>query len=138
MGIEENKEVVRRIVEEAYNNGDFTVLDECTADNFIFHTAGQTFDSDFIKQSPRILRSAFPDLHLTIDEIVAVGDTVAYRYTTQGTHKGEYMGIAPTGKQIQFDSAAFIRFANGKQVEGWSYINPLVLFQQLGVSPPTR
>ncbi len=136
MGIEENKEVVRRIVEEAYNNGDFTVLDEYTADNFIFHMAGQTFGSDFIKQSPRMLRSAFPDLNMKIDYMVVEGDMVAYLYSYQGTHKGEYMGIAPTDKQISIEAAAFTRFADGKQVEGWAFANPLILFQQLGVRPP--
>jgi predicted ester cyclase len=136
MGIEENKEVVGRIVEETYNTGDLTVMNECTADNFQLHAGGRILGPEFAKQGPTGLRSAFPDLYMKIGHIVAEGDMVAYLFTYQGTHKGEYIGIEPTGKQISIEAAAFTRFVNGKQVEGWSFANPLVLFQQLGVSPP--
>jgi len=137
MSVEENKAVVRRLIEEAYNKGNLAVIDEYTSADFIFRSGQQEAKGpEAIMQLVTTLRSAFPDIHMTIDDIVAEGDMVAHRFTYQGTFTGELAGIAPTGKQFKITMAGFTRFAGGKQVEGWAYGDSSTLYQQLGVSPP--
>lgn len=76
MGVEENKEIVRRIVEEAYNKGNLAVMNECTADNFVFHASGHVLVPEFATQGPTSLRSVFLDFFMKIDYMVAEGDMV--------------------------------------------------------------
>jgi len=138
MSAEENKAVIRRLIEEAFNKGNMAVVDECTAADFVHHGAALELKGpELIKQLVTILRTAFPDLHFTIDDIVAEGDMVAHRFTYRGTFKGEMSGIAPTGKQFTQTAAAFTRFVGGKQAEAWQYGDSLSFYQQLGVTPPT-
>ncbi len=138
MSVEENKAVVRRHVEELFNKGDLSVADEIISADYVYHSPlGMEFKGpEGVKQMVAMARDAFPDIHFTIDDMVAEGDVVAVRYTYTGTHKGEYMGIAPTGKKINLTTAIFYRFVDGKEVEALSYGDTLALFQQLGVSPP--
>lgn len=79
--------------------------------------------------------SAFPDLHANIDMLVAEGDVVVGRMTTTGTHRGEFMGIAATGKQVSFTETHIVRIANGKAVEHWGNSDDLAMMQQIGVVP---
>ena len=79
--------------------------------------------------------SAFPDLHSTIDQLIAEGDIVAGRMTTTGTHRGEFMGIPPTGKRVTFSEIHIVRIADGKAVEHWGNSDDLGMMQQLGVIP---
>ncbi len=79
--------------------------------------------------------TAFPDLHFTIEDIVAEGDTVVVRSTARGTHQGELMGIPLTGKQVAVSGISITRIANGKAVEEWFNGDDLGLLQQLGVVP---
>jgi steroid delta-isomerase-like uncharacterized protein len=81
-------------------------------------------------------RKALPDIHYTIEDMVAEGDKVAVRYVMTATHKGEFMGIPATGKKIKLTQAFFYRFKDGKEVEALAYMDNLSLFQQLGVKPP--
>ena len=74
---------------------------------------------------------------MTIDDMVAEGDIVVHRFTMTGTHTGDLMGIAPTGKQFKVTMAGFTRLVGGKQVEGWAYGDSNTMYQQLGVTPPT-
>ncbi|MDD1753958.1 MAG: ester cyclase [Methanotrichaceae archaeon] len=82
-----------------------------------------------------MLRNAFPDLHMRIEDIVAEGDMVAVRYTMQGTFKGKLRNMAPTGNQFKMSSALFMRYKDGKAVETRELYDQLTLFQQLGVNP---
>ena len=79
--------------------------------------------------------AAFPDLHHTVEDQVAEGDTVVTRMTLRGTHHGEFRGIAPTGKPIVVSLIGIDRFENGKFAEQWSQLDTLGLLQQLGVIP---
>ena len=79
--------------------------------------------------------SAFPDLHATIDVLVAEGGLVAGRMTTTGTHKGDFLGIAATGKQVKFSEIHIVRIANGKATEHWGNSDDMGMMQQLGVIP---
>lgn len=139
MSTEENKASVRRIIEELWNEGNMAVCDEVLAPNYVFRIPdGQEYKgADGLKQYVTMARTAFPDLHLTIDDMFAEGDKVAIRCTWTGTFKGEMMGIAPTGKQIKMNAAVFCRFEGGKEVEAVELADQLTMFQQLGVSPPT-
>ena len=80
-------------------------------------------------------RMAFPDVHFTIDDLIAEGETVVIRWTVTGTHKGELQGIAPTGKHVTVTGMVMSRFAKGKVEEDWINFDALGLMQQLGVVP---
>lgn len=139
MSIEENKENARRAVEEVLNKGDLSLADELVDANYIGHQSGLP---DFkgpegFRQFMTMMRTAFPDIHLTIEDTVAEGDKVVMRYTGRGTHKGDLMGIAPTGKQITITGMVISRHVGGKQVEAWVAMDQLGMLQQLGVAPPT-
>lgn len=82
-----------------------------------------------------MFRSGFPDIKMTIEEVVAEGDKVVFRVTVHGTHKGEFKGIAPTGKQVTMTGMQIWRIEGGKIVEGWFNRDDLGLMQQLGVIP---
>ncbi len=83
-----------------------------------------------------MFRAAFPDLNITIDDQVSEGDKVVTRYTFRGTHKGDLMGIAPTGKQVTTIGISIERFVDGKVVERWEVFDQLGMMTQLGVVPP--
>ena len=138
MSTEENKAMIRRIYEEAFNKGDLAVADELMATNYVFHgPGGMEFKGpEGFKQFVTMMRTAFPDLHVAIDDLVAEGDRVVHRVTVRGTHKGEMMGIAPTGKQVTITAITISRFAGGKEVESWPSLDQLGMLQQMGVVPP--
>ncbi len=88
-----------------------------------------------MKNLMNMFLAAFPDMQSSIDLLVAEGDIVAGRMTTKGTHKGDLMGIPPTGKQVEFTEIHIVRIANGKAVEHWGNQDDSTLMQQLGVMP---
>ena len=139
MSTEENKAVLRRNCEEAFNKGDLAVADENIANNYVYHGSGglEFKGPEGFKQFITMLRTAFPDLHVTVGDMFAEGDKVAHRLILRGTHKGELMGIAPTGKQVTLSANVISRFAGGKEVEAWSNLDDLGMMQQMGVAPPT-
>ena len=114
MSIEEHKAIIRRFVEEPWNKGNFAVFDEVLAPDYVLHPDG---NRQALESAITQFRTAFPDLHMTVEEMIAEGDKVAYRWTARGTHQGEFEGIAPTGKPIQGAGITILRFANGKIVE---------------------
>jgi len=140
MSVEENKAILRhKHEEELFNKGNLAVADEIISPDYVYHSVvGEIKGPEGVKQMVTTLRAAFPDIHFTIDDMVAEGDDVAVRYTWTGTHRGEYMGIAPTGKQINVKMGCFYRFAGGKEVELVTYVDMLSLFQQLGATPPSQ
>jgi predicted ester cyclase len=89
-----------------------------------------------MKQFFAMAHSAFPDFHSTLEDMFAEGDKVVQRFTARGTHKGEWMGIAPTGKQMTCPGIAIHRITGGKIVEGWTSMDMLGVMVQLGVVPP--
>jgi steroid delta-isomerase-like uncharacterized protein len=138
MSAEENKAKARRVIEEALNKGNMAVLDEILAPNYVYHyLPGDVKGPEGLKQFFTMLRVAFPDINVAIEDMVAEGDMVAYRFILKGTFQGEFMGIPPTGKQIAFPEAHFIRFEGGMEIEETPYANSLTLYRQLGISPPS-
>ena len=134
---EENKTVFRRAYEELLNRGDLSVADELVAPDFINHEAppGRDRGPESMRVLATMLRTAFPDLHFTIEELVAEGDVVAGRLTMSGTHEGPLMGMPPTGRSVQQAHMHFVRFRDGKAVEHWGVRDDLGMMQQMGVIP---
>lgn len=134
---EVNKNITRRYAEELWNQGKASLVAELVAVDIVVHGAGfpdmkgqEAFNSSF-----SLFRQAFPDFHVTIDDMVAEGDKVAFRWTESGTHKGEYAGIAATGKHVRWTGMSVYRIANGKIAEMWVNMDDLGLLRQLGASP---
>jgi steroid delta-isomerase-like uncharacterized protein len=135
---EHNKAIVRRLFTELWNNGNLLVADELFAPNYAHYDPstpdfGRGPDSE--KKRAALYRTAFPDLHLTIEDVIAEGETVMTRWSCRGTHKGDLNGIAPTGKHITITGLTVARVSNGKIVEGYVNWDALGLMQQLGVVP---
>ena len=135
MSTEENKANSRRFVERI-NQGDLTVIDELCAPNHVSHNAqNTTHGPEEYKQSYALLLTAFPDLHFTIEDQLAEGDSVATRFTWSGTHEGAFMGIPPTGKHVTTTGMSISHWVGGKNNEVWINNDSLGLLQQLGVIP---
>jgi steroid delta-isomerase-like uncharacterized protein len=135
---EQNKPVVRRLFEEVWSKGNLQVADELFAPTYAHHDpstpdVGRGPESE--KKRATLYRTAFPDLRLTIEDVIAEGETVMARWSCRGTHKGDLSGIAPTGKQFTISGVSIARLTNGKIVEGWVNWDALGLMQQLGVVP---
>ena len=96
---------------------------------------GRTPDKDGARQLYNVLRTAFPDFHADIHWQLADGDRVTTYKTYHGTHRGEFLGVAPTGRKIQFETVDVMRVCNGKITEHWGVANLLSLMQQLGAWP---
>ena len=136
MPTEENKAVVRRMF-EAYNKHDLAALEDLCAPDYVWHGPAGFGDMDLaaMKQVMPTWFAALPDLHWTVEDLIAEGDKVVSRYTCRGTHQGEFMGIPPTGKTVTVTAIIISRVAGGKCVEDWEEADMLGLFQQLGAIP---
>ena len=136
MSLEENKAIVSHVTEELWNKNNLAVVDELYAPNFISHGLPEVApDREGYKQFVAMGRTALPDFHTTIEDIIAEGDKVVQRFTARGTHKGEYMGIPPTGKQVTITGIAIDRIVGSKIVENWANMDMLGMMV-LGVVPP--
>jgi predicted ester cyclase len=137
MSTEQNKALARRIIEEIISRGNMSVADEVVALDWVGHPTppGLPPGREGLKLMVTMYRSAFPDMKTTIHDIIAEGDKVAVRMTNSGTHKGEFMGIPPTGKSISVAEISILRFAEGKNVEYWGQTDNMGMMQQLGVIP---
>ena len=131
MSAEDNKALARRGFEETMNQRNLAVLDDLHVPDFVFHAASRTIQGrEPFKQFISMFLTAFPDLHVTIEDMIGEGDRVVVRFTYGGTHKGDFMGIPPTGKQVAVTGISIMRVANGKILEEWINSD---LMQQIGV-----
>ena len=139
MSAEENKALVRRFVEEFWNEGNMSAADELMAPDAQIHLpTGEVVNPDEAKSFAATWRESFPDWHSTFEELVAEGDRVAERWTGRGTHRGELQGIPATGKSVEAPGSVFYRIVDGKIVELWGQLDMMSLMQQLGVVPDTE
>lgn len=140
MSKEQNKALLSRVIKEVFNRGNNRLIDDLLAPGFVEHEEpppGIPPGREGVKQIVSLFRSAFPDLKVDIDDTIAEGDKVVVRSTWSGTHKGEFMGIPPTGKSVSFGVIDIVRIAGGKIVEHWGQMDAMRLMQQLGaVSSP--
>jgi steroid delta-isomerase-like uncharacterized protein len=135
----ENKNIatVRKFFEVGPSKGDLGAADALLAPEISLHTPLQTSGPGIEAMNNVIItcRAAFHDLHVTIDDIMANGDMVTARFTTRGIHKGEFMGLPPTGKAITMTGIEIFRINEGKVTELWGEANRMGLMQQLGILP---
>jgi steroid delta-isomerase-like uncharacterized protein/deazaflavin-dependent oxidoreductase (nitroreductase family) len=138
MSTEDNKTLVRRFYGEGVHNP--ALFDELLAPTYVLHFPGSLPISgiEHAKQLMVAYTSAFPDLQLTTEDMIAEGDKVAIRNTWRGTHQGTFQGIPPTGKHVTFTGTDIFRLAGGKIAEQWADLDALGMMQQLGVIPAMR
>jgi steroid delta-isomerase-like uncharacterized protein len=138
MSTEDNKALVRRFYEEGVHHP--ALFDELLAPTYVLHFPGSPPISGIeqAKQLMAVYTSAFPDLQLTTEDMVAERDKVAIHNTWRGTHQGTFQGLPPTGKHVTFTGSDFFRFVGGKIAEQWADLDALGLMQQLGVIPAMR
>ncbi len=137
MSADEDKAIARRFVEEVMNAGNPAAADEFIAPILVVHNPvpGQAPGREGFKQTFARLRDAFPDLHFTIEDLLADGDKVMIRSTYRGTHRGELLGFPATGKPVAVMGIDLLRFADGKIVEHWGTYDQMDMLHQLGVLP---
>ncbi|NTW01686.1 MAG: ester cyclase [Oscillochloris sp.] len=138
---EQNNKIATRFFEAVWNRGDFSALDEYVAPDAIDHSTVGGKDkaergSASFRQIVGMFRNAMPDIKLTIDDMIYVGDKVVHRWHLTGTDKGGVMGMPPSNKSLTFSGTTIVRMADGKIVERWANVDELGLLQQLGVVPP--
>jgi steroid delta-isomerase-like uncharacterized protein len=132
-----NKATYRRFVEEVINSGDVDVIPELFSDGYVDHSSppGAPGGLDGVRMIPTMFRGAFPDLHFTIEHMVAESDLVATQVTGHGTQNGAFMGAPPSGRSATWSSMGFFRVEDGKIVEHWGAPDLLALLTQIGVIP---
>jgi steroid delta-isomerase-like uncharacterized protein len=134
---EDNKAVARRVIEQIINTGDVSAVDEVIATDYVYSSPGMpdVRGPEGMKEFVGMYRAAFPDVRLTVDQQIAEGDSVLTRWTATGTHLGEFMGIAPTRKQVTVNGMILSRFADGKLIDDYEIMDVFGLVQQLGGMP---
>ena len=136
MSEEEKKALVSRIAVDIWNRGDLDVVDEIMASDAPYHgphMPNGLGDRESWRGAIAGYRGAFPDSHVTFDELTVVGDTVVGRWRATGTHTGPLPGLPPTGKPIAIGGITIYRIADGKIVEAWEQLDLLGMWRQLGV-----
>ncbi|HEY0072005.1 MAG TPA: ester cyclase [Chloroflexia bacterium] len=128
-----NVEVYRRVF-DAVNGGDEAALDDLLTEGVVDNNPipGQEPGIAGFKQWMRYVRTAFPDVHVTVEDTLSQGDRVAGRVTWRGTHEGPLAGVAASGKPVQFTAIHIVRFENGKAAEWWGVADLLGALQQIG------
>lgn len=140
MSAKQNKEIDRRYLEEVYNKGNIALVDEFITPNYVYHGPGgvEIKGIEGMKQFAIELRTYFPDNVFTIEDTVAEGDKVMYRWSQRATSSG-WRGIEATiGKKIVMTGFMLDRFEGSKIAESWESVDLLEFFQQLGIEPPKR
>ncbi len=138
MSAAENKACFRRFLAEAANDGNLAVVDELFDPDVRYYVVGSAEPMrgfDGVKGVVSGFRAAFPDLHVTIEEVIAEGETVAARVTARGTNTGELMGAAPSGRRAEWAVNHYSHFKDGKMVEDRVNFDQLGFLQQLGMMP---
>jgi steroid delta-isomerase-like uncharacterized protein len=136
MSTEQNKAIIRRYIGEIWSTGNLEAADEIIAEAFIFRGPINELEGlEAFKKFVAGIHTAVPDIHFTLEDSVAEGNKVAFRWTMTGTHTSELMGIAPTGKRFDVAGATIARLSGGKMAEVWLYWDRLSLLQQLGLMP---
>ena len=127
----QNKATVRRIIEEIINKGRLDLIDELVAEDYV-DNAGGPHGREGYRQSVMVVRTAFPDLQMTIEDLIAEGDKVVARLSIEATHNGVFMDIKPTGRAVSFTGIGIMSVVNGQIAERWNQSDLLALLKQLG------
>lgn len=135
---EQGKAIFHKWFAEAWNKGNFSVAEELIGDTFTVHGAGGQQVQQGVEGVVALIkqwRDAFPDGRMIVHDVIAEGDRVVARMTWEGTHRGDFYGIPPTGRRVSVTSIGIDRVENGKIVEGWGELDMLGMMRQLGVIP---
>jgi len=145
MSEEQNKMLVKRFIEEMWNQRRLDLADELMVPNCVTHQLRSIEDAAGLPRSPDSVRreatawlAGFPDLEFNLEQMIASGDRVVTYCTMRGTHSGVWMGIAATGKKVSVPIITIHRIAGEKIAEDWVLVGSLLLFQQLGMVPATQ
>jgi steroid delta-isomerase-like uncharacterized protein len=138
MAAEENKALVCRVYEEGLGAGNLALLDELLAEDLVDHSLfpGRETGRESFKRRFTLVRAAFPDARMIVEDALADGDKVICRWTLRGTHTGPFANVPPTGRSVEVTGINITRIAGGKIVEHWANFDNLGLLQQLGVFHP--
>lgn len=136
----QHKSIIRRILDEAFTQGNLAIVDELVAPDSISHhmSWGMPANRMGLKQLIAMFRTAFPDLLCTVEDDIHQDDKVAAHWTMCGTHTGMFLGNSPTGKSISARGLIYARIENGQVIENWTLIDQMSMLQQLGLVPPPR
>jgi steroid delta-isomerase-like uncharacterized protein len=134
-----NPSPIRRILDQAFNQGDLAVVDKVLAPDHHAHITigGAPHGPQGLKLMIAIFRAAFPDLRCIVEDEIVEDDRFAVRWSIHGTHQGMFLGNPPTGKQVDVPGIIFGRIENGRIIEDWTLTDQLGILQQLGIVPPS-
>jgi steroid delta-isomerase-like uncharacterized protein len=138
VSLEPNKELVRRLYEEAFNEGDLDLVDELVAPDVVTHNPiilDAPTGPDSIRGGLEMIRKAFPDFHVEVEDLIAEGDRVAALLTMSGTNEGDYRRGGATGKCGTMRAFFIWRIADGKLAESWGLADRFGFLQELGIVP---
>ncbi len=138
MGVDENKEIVNRLINEFVNEGNEAVADQLLAEDYVRYdpdAPSGAQGADEFKEMIRMFGEAFPDAEVKIEEMIGEGDLVVFRGTETGTHEGEFVGHEPTGETFEITGLAMHRVRDGQIAETWANWDMLGMMQQLGIVP---
>jgi steroid delta-isomerase-like uncharacterized protein len=132
----------RRLLEDTFNTGNFEAIDQLVSPEATNHDPAQPArmrylrGPELLRQTVQLYRNAFPDVRMTIEEVIAAGDKVVLRWRAEGTHRGELEGMAPTGARASVTGISIDQWRDGKVVESWTQWDNLGMARQLGAAPP--
>lgn len=142
MSIESNKQILRRHFDEVLNQGLLHVIDEIYTSNYELdapvrsdgssQSHGVTHGTEQLKQRVTLFRTAFPDIHFTMNEVIGEGDSVVVRYTYRGTHQGTFAGVEPSGRSIAITGILIAHLNDGRMQDAWSAFDSAQLMGQIG------
>ena len=134
----DNAELIKRFYDEVFGNGNLDLIDELTTEGLVDHEEGlpgQPPGREGVKFFIKALREAFPDIKAEVDVTLSEGDLAAARAIARGTHEGEFMGVPPSNKSVEFEGIDIIRVEDGKVAEHWGVTDTMSLMQQIGAIP---
>ena len=137
MPADENRKLLDRYIAEVWGEGDPEAVLRFAADDFKRHTAPGSAPLDRDAQIERLkgIRAAFPDITIEVEDVVGEGDKLVFRSTMRGTHQGEFLGIAPTGRTVVVGLLDLVRVEDGRFAEQWGGPDMLDLLRQIGGGP---
>lgn len=129
----DNEALTRRWFEEVWNRGRAEAIDELFASDGIAHGLGDSklVGPEGFKPFHQQFMGAFPDIRVTIDDMISQGDIVAVRFSIRGTHRGDHLGVAATHRPVTVTAMSFVRWRNGQIVDGWNSVDMLGMLQQI-------
>ena len=136
---DDNKKIVTSFIDRLFSQGDLTAVDDHLSEDFVNHDPpfGESADREGMRAAGTAFRAAFPDWHSEVHLLVAEDDLVTEVFTASGTQRGEFMGVAATGRSMSLRGINVFRVRNGRIIERWGRLDDLGFMQQLGLAPAT-